>query len=137
MKSITPFLWFDGVAEDAMNLYLSLFPDAKALGVSRAGPDGPVISVQFELLGQRFIGLNGGPGYQFTPAVSFLVLCDSQDEIDRLWTALTEGGAPDRCGWLKDRFGVSWQIVPSGLSARCSATPTEPKPTGRCRRCLA
>jgi predicted 3-demethylubiquinone-9 3-methyltransferase (glyoxalase superfamily) len=122
MGKITPFLWFDGEAEEAMNFYLSVFPNAKAIDVSRsgeAGPDGTakVMSVTFDLDGQRFIGLNGGPHYTFSPAISFFVSCDTQEEVDHYWEKLGEGGDPtaQQCGWLKDRFGVSWQIVPKVL----------------------
>ena len=122
MGKITPFLWFDDKAEQAMIFYLSVFPNSKAIDVTRsgeAGPDGKakVMAVTFELDGQRLIGLNGGPHYTFSPAVSFLVSCDTQEEVDHYWEKLGEGGDPDaqRCGWLKDRFGLSWQIVPKVL----------------------
>jgi len=122
MGRITPFLWFDDKAEEAMNLYLSVFPNSRAIDVSRSGEAGPggkakVMAVTFELDGQRFIGLNGGPHYAFSPAVSFLVSCDTQEEVDHYWEKLGEGGDPEaqRCGWLKDRFGLSWQIVPKVL----------------------
>jgi len=108
MHRITPFLWFDGNAEAAMHFYVSVFPDSKVLSVS------PMM-VSFELEGQRFYGLNGGPDYRFTEAVSFLVDCETQEEVDTLWSKLTEGGQPGRCGWLKDRFGLSWQIIPKAL----------------------
>jgi predicted 3-demethylubiquinone-9 3-methyltransferase (glyoxalase superfamily) len=114
MLSISPFLWFDTQAEEAMNLYVSTFPGSKVLSVSRAQKK--VMSVQFELAGQRVLGLNGGPLYKFNEAVSFMVGCETQEEIDRFWSVLTaDGGAPGRCGWLKDRFGFSWQIVPNTL----------------------
>jgi predicted 3-demethylubiquinone-9 3-methyltransferase (glyoxalase superfamily) len=113
VPSVTPFLWFDGQAEEAMRHYLATFPGAREIGVSRAGPQ--VMSVEFEIAGQRFIGLNGGPMYRFNEAVSFLVACDTQDEIDHYWDALTAGGEPGQCGWLKDRFGLSWQVVPRQL----------------------
>jgi len=122
MGKITPFLWFDGEAEEAMNFYLSVFPNSKAIDVSRSGEVGldggaKAMSVTFELDGQRFIGLNGGPHYTFSPAISFLVSCDTQEEVDHYWEKLGEGGDPEaqRCGWLKDRFGLSWQIVPKVL----------------------
>jgi predicted 3-demethylubiquinone-9 3-methyltransferase (glyoxalase superfamily) len=108
MHRITPFLWFDGNAEAAMHFYVSVFPDSKVLSVS------PMM-VSFELEGQRFYGLNGGPDYRFTEAVSFLVDCETQEEVDTLWSKLTEGGQPGRCGWLKDRFGLSWQVIPKAL----------------------
>ncbi len=120
---ITTFFWFDHQAEEAAQFYTSLFPNS-AMGpityYSGANPFaevGSVMTVEFTVMGQPFAGLNGGPLYQFSPATSFAVPCDSQDEIDRLWDALCEGGTPEQCGWLRDRFGVSWQIVPSGLSA--------------------
>jgi predicted 3-demethylubiquinone-9 3-methyltransferase (glyoxalase superfamily) len=114
MLTITPFLWFDNQAEDAMNYYASIFPRAKSLAVHRA--NGNVMSVEFELEGQKFIALNAGPGFTFNEAVSFFVGCDTQQEIDALWEKLiSDGGAPGRCGWLKDKFGLSWQIVPNAL----------------------
>jgi predicted 3-demethylubiquinone-9 3-methyltransferase (glyoxalase superfamily) len=111
---ITPFLWFDDRAEEAMHFYVSIFDNAEVLDVSRYG-DGKVISVTFELEGQKFMGLNGGPHFNFTPAVSFFVDCATQEEVDRLWDALTAGGEPGQCGWLKDKFGLSWQIIPKAL----------------------
>lgn len=114
MLTITPFLWFDNNAEEAMDYYASVFPRAKKLGVQRGG--GRVMGVQFELEGQKFMGLNGGPVHQFNHAVSFFVGCDTQQEIDGLWDRLiADGGVADRCGWLKDKFGLSWQIVPNVL----------------------
>ena len=113
MPTITPFLWFDTQAEDAMHFYASIFKRSKVLSVSRS--QGKVMSVSFELEGQRFMGLNAGPQFPFTEAVSFFVNCETQAEIDELWTKLSEGGAPGRCGWLKDKFGLSWQIIPSTL----------------------
>lgn len=120
MQKITPFLWFDRQAEEAANLYVSLFKDSKILGVSRYGegmplPAGTLMSVTFQLDGQEFMALNGGPAFKFTEAISFFVSCETQDEIDHLWSKLTEGGEPGQCGWLKDRFGLSWQIVPKVL----------------------
>jgi predicted 3-demethylubiquinone-9 3-methyltransferase (glyoxalase superfamily) len=118
MQRISPFLWFDDQAQQAAEFYVSLFPDSRILTVSRFGEDAPgpasgVTTVTFELEGVQFVALNGGPLYSFTEAVSFLVLAEDQAEIDRLWEALTaEGGEPGRCGWLKDRWGLSWQIVP-------------------------
>jgi predicted 3-demethylubiquinone-9 3-methyltransferase (glyoxalase superfamily) len=112
--TITPFLWFETQAEEAMHYYLSIFPSGKSNAVHRA--QGRVMSVEFELEGQRFMALNGGTPSQFTESISFFVNCDTQADIDRLWTALTaDGGAPSRCGWLKDKFGMSWQIIPSSL----------------------
>ena len=114
MPTITPFLWFESQLEDAVEFYPSVFERAKVLSVSRM--QGRVLSAEFELEGQRFMGLNGAPTNAFTDAVSFFVGCESQQEIDSYWEKLTaRGGAPGRCGWLKDRFGVSWQIVPKAL----------------------
>ena len=120
MRKITPFLWFDDQAEEAANLYTSIFDNSKILSVSRygeagRGEPGSVMTVEFELEGQRFVGLNGGPAHQFTEGVSFLVNCETQKEVDELWAKLTDGGEGGPCGWLKDRFGLSWQIVPSAL----------------------
>ena len=112
--TITPFLWFDTQAEEAMNYYLSVFKNGKTKAVHRA--QGRVMSVEFELEGQKFMALNAGPMYKFTEAVSFFVACETQLEIDNLWDKLTaEGGSPSRCGWLKDKFGLSWQIIPTAL----------------------
>jgi predicted 3-demethylubiquinone-9 3-methyltransferase (glyoxalase superfamily) len=114
MPTITPFLWFDTQAEEAMNLYASIFKRSKIVSVSRA--QGKVMSVRFELEGQPFMALNGGPYYKFTEAVSLFVGCDTQAEIDEYWAKLTaDGGTPGQCGWLKDKFGLSWQIVPNSL----------------------
>ena len=114
MPSITPFLWYDSQAEEAMNHYASIFPNAKVGNVSRAG--GRVMSVDFDLEGQKFMALNGGPMYKFNESVSFFVSCDTQQEIDHYWSKLTaDGGEPGRCGWLKDKYGLSWQIVPKSL----------------------
>lgn len=114
MPTITPFLWFDSQAEEAMNLYVSIFKRSKVLSVTRV--QGKVMSVEFELEGQKFMALNAGPQYKFTEAISFFVGCETQAEIDELWARLIAGGGPSRCGWLKDRFGLSWQIVPTALS---------------------
>ncbi len=122
MKKITPFLWFDTQAEEAMNFYTSVFKNSKVVGVSRygdagPGPKGSVMTATFELNGQEFTALNGGPvDFGFTEAISFYVDCESQQEVDYLWERLTEGGEPGPCGWLKDKYGVSWQIVPSALT---------------------
>ena len=114
MPKITPFLWFDTQAEEAMNFYVSIFKNSKINSVSKM--QGRVMSVQFELDGQRFMALNAGPMFKFNEAVSFFVPCESQQEIDELWAKLTaDGGSPSRCGWLKDKFGLSWQIVPAAL----------------------
>ncbi len=114
IKKITPFLWFDTQAEDAMKYYVSIFKNSKVLGVT-PGPNGIAFSVSFQLNGQEFHGLNGGPEFKFTEAISFFVDCETQQEVDDLWDKLSEGGEKGRCGWLKDKFGLSWQIVPSAL----------------------
>ena len=114
MLTVTPFLWFDTQAEEAMNFYASIFPRAKVLSVNRV--QGRAMSVEFELEGQRFMALNAGPPYKFNEAVSFFVGCETQQEIDDLWSKLTaDGGEPGRCGWLKDKYGLSWQIIPNTL----------------------
>ena len=114
MQKITPFLWYDNQAEEAMNLYASIFKNSKVRNVHRAG--GRVVSVTFELEGQAIMALNAGPKYTFTEAFSFFVNCETQGEIDEYWTRLiANGGAPSMCGWLKDKFGLSWQIIPSAL----------------------
>ena len=115
MNKITPFLWFDTQAEEAMNFYVSVFKNSKVLNISR-GPDGAAFTVSFELDGQEFSALNAGPVFKFNEAVSFFVDCNTQEEVDELWGRLTaDGGEESRCGWLKDKFGLSWQIVPSAL----------------------
>jgi predicted 3-demethylubiquinone-9 3-methyltransferase (glyoxalase superfamily) len=128
MHTITPFLWFDGQAEEAMNFYLSIFPNSRSLG-RMPGPDGRAMSVSFELDGQRFHALNGGPKFRFTPAISLFVSCETQAEVDELWERLSEGGSKDRCGWLTDRYGLSWQIIPTALG-RLMADP-DPTKAGR------
>ena len=115
MQKISPFLWFDGNAEEAMNFYTSIFSDSKIESVNRSGPEGPVISGTFMLNGQRFMVLNGGPQFKFTPALSLFVNCETQEEVDFLWEKLSEGGEPQRCGWVQDKFGLSWQIIPTTL----------------------
>ncbi len=120
MPKITPHLWFDGQAEDAANFYVSVFPNSQITSVARhgeagPGPEGSVLTVEFELDGEQFVALNGGPDYKFTEAVSFLVPCRDQAEVDRYWDTLCEGGEPGPCGWLKDRYGLSWQIIPTAL----------------------
>jgi predicted 3-demethylubiquinone-9 3-methyltransferase (glyoxalase superfamily) len=120
MRIINPCLWFDGAAEDAANLYVSIFPDSRVGEIARygeagPGPKGAVMTVQFELDGHPMLALNGGPLYRFSEAVSFQVHCETQAEVDRYWTALSEGGQGGPCGWLKDRFGLSWQVVPNAL----------------------
>ncbi len=118
MQTITPFLWFDGNAEEAMNHYVSIFKGSKIVSISRyrdGDRQGQVISGTFELEGQRFMAIDGGPHYKFTPAISLYVNCVTQAEVDELWEKLTDGGEPGRCGWLIDKFGVSWQIIPEAL----------------------
>ncbi len=120
MNKITPFLWFNGNAEEAMNFYISVFKNSKIIGVTRyreagPGPKGSVMVMTFQLNGQDFIALNGGPQFTFSPAISFSVDCTTQQEVDELWEKLSEGGEKQNCGWLKDKYGVSWQIVPSAL----------------------
>ncbi len=124
MQKITPFLWFDNQAEEAANFYTSVFKNSKIGSVARYGeegaavsgqPNGSVMTVEFELEGQKFVALNGGPLFTFSPAISFVVNCEAQEEVDELWEKLSEGGETQRCGWLKDKYGVSWQIVPTVL----------------------
>ena len=120
MQKITPFLWFDSNAEEAMNFYTSIFKNSQILSVNRYGegaprPAGIVMTASFSLDGQEFMALNGGPEYKFNEAISFFVNCETQEEVDRLWDRLSEGGEKGPCGWLKDKFGVSWQIVPTAL----------------------
>jgi predicted 3-demethylubiquinone-9 3-methyltransferase (glyoxalase superfamily) len=115
MKKITPFLWFDTQAEEAMNFYVSVFKNSRVLGVT-PGPSGIAQSVNFELEGQEFIALNAGPQFKFNESISFLVDCKTQGEVDELWDKLTaDGGEESMCGWLKDKFGLSWQIIPTAL----------------------
>jgi predicted 3-demethylubiquinone-9 3-methyltransferase (glyoxalase superfamily) len=121
MHEITPCLWFDTEGEEAAKLYTSVFPNSRILGITRYGsagprPEGAVMTVSFELEGRKFLALNGGPQFRFSEAISFQVSCESQDAVDAFWTALSEGGEEGPCGWLKDRFGLSWQIVPTRLS---------------------
>jgi predicted 3-demethylubiquinone-9 3-methyltransferase (glyoxalase superfamily) len=119
IQKITPFLWFNQEAEEAASFYVSLFKDSKILGVTRygdagPGPKGSAMTVEFELAGQKFTALNGGPIFKFTEALSLFVTCDSQEEVDMLWSRLTaNGGQESQCGWLKDKYGLSWQIIPS------------------------
>jgi predicted 3-demethylubiquinone-9 3-methyltransferase (glyoxalase superfamily) len=120
LQKITPFLWFDDNAEEAANLYTSIFKNSKIESVTRygeagPGPKGTVMTVAFQLEGQAFVALNGGSHFTFSPAISFVVNCETQQEVDELWEKLTEGGEEVECGWLKDRYGVSWQIVPRVL----------------------
>lgn len=114
MQPITPYLWFDDKAEEAMDFYVSIFKDSKVIS-TLPGPDGKAMNVTFELNGQRFIALNGGPMYDFTPAISFFVKCETQEEVDYYWEKLTDGGSEEQCGWLKDKYGLSWQIIPTRL----------------------
>lgn len=114
MHKITPFLWFDGQAEEAMHFYVSIFRNSRVLVVT-PGPDGRALSVSFELEGQPFHALNGGPHFTFTPAISLFVSCESQQEVDDLWEKLSDGGSQEPCGWLRDRYGLSWQIIPTAL----------------------
>jgi len=120
MQKITPFLWYDKEAEEAANFYVSLFKNSKINSISRygdagPGPKGSVMIVNFELDGQQFTALNGGPHYKFTPAISLFVNCETQQEVDELWDKLSAGGRKDRCGWLQDKYGLSWQIIPTAL----------------------
>lgn len=120
MQTITPFLWFDGQAEEAMNFYLSVFKDSKVLSVSRygdagPGPKGSVLVCSFQLNGQTFNALNGGPMFKFTEAISFVINCTTQEEVDHYWYKLCEGGSESMCGWLKDQYGLSWQVIPATL----------------------
>lgn len=120
MQKINPFLWFDNQAEEAANFYVSIFKNSKIGTVSRfgeagPGPKGSVMTVTFQLEGQEFIALNGGPLYTFSPAISFLVNCKTQEEVDGLWGKLSAGGGEVQCGWVRDRYGVSWQIIPTAL----------------------
>jgi predicted 3-demethylubiquinone-9 3-methyltransferase (glyoxalase superfamily) len=120
MQKITTFLWFDDKAEEAVNLYVSLFKNSSIETVSRygdagPGPKGSVMVVNFQLEGQKFMALNGGPHFTFTPAISLMVNCETQQEVDELWDKLSAGGRKDRCGWLQDKYGLSWQIIPTVL----------------------
>ena len=120
MQKITPFLWFDTQAEEAAKFYTSLFKNSKILNISRYGegghgPEGMVMTVTFQLEGQEFTALNGGPEYTFSPAISFFVNCESQEEVDNLWERFSDGGEEQQCGWLTDKYGVTWQIVPNAL----------------------
>ena len=121
MQKITPFLWFDNQAEEAMNFYVSIFKNSKVGTITRygeagPGPKGTVMSATFQLEGLEFFALNGGPQFPFTPAISFFVDCKTQEEVDELWENLSAGGKTNRCGWLQDKYGLSWQIIPSALT---------------------
>jgi predicted 3-demethylubiquinone-9 3-methyltransferase (glyoxalase superfamily) len=125
MQKITPFLWFDDKAEEAMNFYVSIFKNSKVGSISRYGAEGPgpkgsVMTATFQLEGQEFMALNGGPHFRFSPAISFFVKCETQQEVDELWEKLSAGGEKQQCGWLKDKYGVSWQIIPNALGAMLS-----------------
>jgi predicted 3-demethylubiquinone-9 3-methyltransferase (glyoxalase superfamily) len=121
MQKITPWLWFDTQGEEAANFYITVFENSRILDVARygvagPGPDGAVMTVTFELDGQKLVALNGGPHFTFNEAISFQVSCETQDEVDYLWSKLSQGGEEGPCGWLKDKYGVSWQIVPTALA---------------------
>jgi predicted 3-demethylubiquinone-9 3-methyltransferase (glyoxalase superfamily) len=125
MQKITPFLWFDDKAEEAMNFYVSIFKNSKVGSISRYGAEGPgpkgsVMTATFQLEGQEFMALNGGPLFKFSPAISFFVKCETQQEVDELWEKLSAGGEKQQCGWLKDKHGVSWQIIPNALGTMLS-----------------
>jgi predicted 3-demethylubiquinone-9 3-methyltransferase (glyoxalase superfamily) len=125
MQKITPFLWFDDNAEEAVNFYVSVFKNSKIGKVARygkagPGPEGTVMTIAFELAGQEFIALNAGPKFKFTEAISFVVNCETQKEVDEFWEKLSAGGSKGQCGWLKDKFGLSWQIVPTALGKMMS-----------------
>ena len=129
-QKITPFLWFNDNAEEAAELYTSVFRNSKIVAITRygetgPGPKGSVMTVKFQLEGQEFVALNGGPMFKFTEAISFVVNCETQEEIDRFWEKLSEGGETSRCGWLKDQFGLSWQIVPADFEKLVEAENSE------------
>jgi predicted 3-demethylubiquinone-9 3-methyltransferase (glyoxalase superfamily) len=139
MQKIIPFLWFDDKAEEAMNFYVSIFRNARIVSLTRYGPEGPgkegtVMTGAFELEGQEFNVLNGGPIFSFTPAISFFVNCGTQTEVDELWEKLSAGGEKGQCGWLKDRYGVSWQIIPTILG-RLLGDP-DPLKSGRVMKAM-
>jgi len=130
MSPVTPCIWLDGTADSAVDFYLMIFPNSKRhdrseYGADAPGEEGETMMVSFELDGTPFLALNGGPAYKLTPAVSFVVSCDSQEEVDHYWGLLLDGGEPSQCGWLTDRFGVSWQIVPTRLGELMSDPDTE------------
>jgi len=139
MQKISPFLWFDTQAEEAAKFYVSIFKNSKVRNITRygeagPGPEGGVMVVGFELNGQEFIALNGGPQFRFTEAVSFVVNCETQDEVDYYWESLSEGGQKVQCGWLKDRFGLSWQVVPTALGKLMS--DPDPEKAGKVMRAM-
>ncbi len=139
-QKITTYLWFDGNAEQAVEFYTSIFPKSRVTQVARwgeggPGPKGTVMNIAFELAGQQFIALNGGPHFKFTPAISLFVSCESQAEVDRYWSKLlADGGKPTQCGWLEDKFGLSWQIIPTALVTLMS--DPDPKRAGRVAQAL-
>jgi predicted 3-demethylubiquinone-9 3-methyltransferase (glyoxalase superfamily) len=139
MQKITTFLWFDNNAEEAMNFYVSIFKNSKVLNVSRYGEGGPgpnnsVITATFQLEGQQFMALNGGPQFAFTEAISLFVNCENQQEVDELWEKLIDGGEESRCGWLKDKYGLSWQIIPTALGEMLSSK--DPEKSGRAMQAM-
>lgn len=140
MPKITPFLWFDSQAEEAANFYCSIFPNSKIGKIARygkagPGPEGSVLTISFSLDGQEFTGLNAGPRFKFTEAISFVAPCNTQDEIDNYWSKLTTGGGQEsQCGWLKDKFGLSWQIVPAALGDLMSDADPQ-KSNASCKPC--
>jgi predicted 3-demethylubiquinone-9 3-methyltransferase (glyoxalase superfamily) len=139
MQKIVTFLWFNDQAEEAMNHYISIFPNSKVLSVSRYGDEGPgpkgqVMVANFQLAGQEFMALNGGPAFKFTEAISLFVNCETQQEVDQLWAKLTEGGEESQCGWLKDRYGLSWQIVPTALGEMMA--DKDPEKAGRVMKAM-
>ena len=134
MQKITPFLWFDTQAEEAMNFYTSIFKNSKVLSVT-PGPNGRAMSVNFELEGQEFIGLNAGPQFKFNESISFFVNCKTQEEVDELWEKLTaDGGEESMCGWLKDKYGLSWQIIPTALGEMLG--DPDPEKAGRAMQAM-
>ena len=134
-QKITPFLWFNDNAEEAANFYVSVFPNSRIADTARMGEGGPVLTVAFTLNGEDFVGLNGGPVHSFSEAVSFVIDCETQEEVDRYWEALTaDGGQPGDCGWLKDRFGLSWQVVPRRLPELL--TDPDPARAGRAMQAM-
>jgi predicted 3-demethylubiquinone-9 3-methyltransferase (glyoxalase superfamily) len=139
MQKIIPFLWFDGKAEEAMNFYTSIIPNSKILGIVRVGdagpgPKGSVLTANFVLNGVEFVALNGGPRFKFTEAVSFVINCETQEEVDRYWEKLSEGGSKDMCGWLKDKYGLSWQITPIQMTQMLS--DKDPKKVDRAMKAM-
>lgn len=139
MQKITPCLWFDDQAEEAATFYTSLFKDSEIGRISRYGPDGMrpegmAMTVTFRLAGQEFMALNGGPQFTFSPAISLFVNCETQEEVDELWEKLSDGGAEGQCGWLEDRYGISWQIVPTALGEMMAAG--DPEQVGRVTQAL-